>query len=97
MIPYIEFLRRKMALSATFGQPVAADAVHPVLSLISRYSNPGDLVFDPFGGLATVPMRALRHGRRDAGSSSTPHPHYPRPRLDGRDRRLRGRPALAHH
>jgi hypothetical protein len=39
--------------------------------LISRFSNPGDLVFDPFGGLATVPVRALRAGRRGPASSST--------------------------
>jgi len=32
--------------------------------LITRYSNPGELVFDPFGGLFTVPVRALRAGRR---------------------------------
>lgn len=32
--------------------------------LIARFSNPGDLVFDPFGGLFTVPVRALRAGRR---------------------------------
>lgn len=32
--------------------------------LINRYSNPGDLVFDPFGGLFTVPVRALALGRR---------------------------------
>ena len=32
--------------------------------LINRYSNPGDLVFDPFGGLMTVPVRALHLGRR---------------------------------
>jgi len=32
--------------------------------LITRYSNPGDLVFDPFGGLFTVPLRALHLGRR---------------------------------
>jgi hypothetical protein len=32
--------------------------------LISRYSNPGDLVYDPFGGLFTVPLRALHLGRR---------------------------------
>jgi hypothetical protein len=32
--------------------------------LIGRYSNPGDLVFDPFGGLFTVPVRALHAGRR---------------------------------
>lgn len=32
--------------------------------LIERYSNPGELVFDPFGGLSTVPYRALHLGRR---------------------------------
>jgi hypothetical protein len=32
--------------------------------LIVRYSNPGDEVFDPFGGLFTVPYRALGLGRR---------------------------------
>ena len=34
--------------------------------LIARWSEPGELVFDPFGGLFTVPMRAIiagRHGR----------------------------------
>lgn len=31
--------------------------------LIERYSNPGELVFDPFGGLGTVPVRALKAGR----------------------------------
>ena len=32
--------------------------------LIERYSNPGELVYDPFGGLFTVPLRAMRLGRR---------------------------------
>jgi hypothetical protein len=32
--------------------------------LINRYSNRGDLVYDPFGGLFTVPVRALRLGRQ---------------------------------
>ena len=32
--------------------------------LITRYSNPGELVYDPFGGLFTVPLRALKNGRR---------------------------------
>ncbi len=31
--------------------------------LIDRYSNPGDVVYDPFGGLMTVPYRAIAKGR----------------------------------
>jgi hypothetical protein len=36
--------------------------------LIERYTNPGDLVFDPFGGLGTVALRALKLGRKGRGS-----------------------------
>jgi hypothetical protein len=32
--------------------------------LIGRFSNPGDTVYDPFGGLFTVPLRALKAGRK---------------------------------
>ncbi len=32
--------------------------------LIDRYSNVGDLIFDPFGGLMTVPLCAIKRGRR---------------------------------
>ena len=32
--------------------------------LIERYSNKGELVFDPFGGLFTVPYRAILKGRK---------------------------------
>ena len=32
--------------------------------LIERYSNKGDVVFDPFGGIGTVPYCAVRQGRR---------------------------------
>lgn len=35
--------------------------------LIERFSNPGDLVFDPFGGLGTVPVRAMKAGRLGRG------------------------------
>ena len=42
--------------------------------LIERYSNPGDLIYDPFGGLATVPYRAVLAGRR--GYSSELNPGY---------------------
>lgn len=32
--------------------------------LIERYSNKGEVVFDPFGGIGTVPYCAVRMGRR---------------------------------
>jgi hypothetical protein len=32
--------------------------------LIERYSNPGEWIFDPFGGLMTVPYCAVKAGRR---------------------------------
>ncbi len=34
---------------------------------ITRWSNPGDLVLDPFGGLMSVPYRAVTLGRRGYG------------------------------
>lgn len=40
--------------------------------LIERYSNKGDLVYDPFGGLMTVPVRALMLGRRGGASELNP-------------------------
>jgi DNA modification methylase len=40
--------------------------------LIRRYSNTGELVFDPFAGLGTVPMMALRMGRRGQGVELNP-------------------------
>lgn len=36
--------------------------------LITRYTNPGDVVFDPFCGLGTVPLVANRLGRSGRGS-----------------------------
>jgi DNA modification methylase len=36
--------------------------------IITRYSNPGETVFDPFGGLMTVPYRALKLGRKGRAS-----------------------------
>lgn len=35
--------------------------------LIERYSNKGDLVFDPFGGLMSVPYTAIKMGRKGRG------------------------------
>ncbi|MEK3873674.1 MULTISPECIES: DNA methyltransferase [unclassified Paenibacillus] len=44
--------------------PLQLDIVERI---INRYSNPGDLVFDPFGGLMTVPYMAVKMGRRGYG------------------------------
>lgn len=38
--------------------------IETVERLINRYSNEGDLIFDPFGGIGTVPYIALKMGRR---------------------------------
>lgn len=40
--------------------------------LIDRFSMKGELVYDPFCGLGTVPMRAIMKGRRGAGSELNP-------------------------
>lgn len=40
--------------------------------LIERYSVKGDMVFDPFCGLGTTPMRAIMAGRRGSGSELNP-------------------------
>lgn len=44
--------------------PLQLDIVERI---INRYSNKGDLVLDPFAGLGTVPMMAVRMGRRGYG------------------------------
>ena len=40
--------------------------------LIERYTNPGELVYDPFCGLGTVPYCAIRKGRKGQGSELNP-------------------------
>lgn len=44
--------------------PLQLDIVERI---INRYSNEGDLVLDPFGGLMTVPMTAIKMNRRGYG------------------------------
>jgi hypothetical protein len=61
-----EQARRNLAMHVC---PLQFDIVD---RLIERYSNPGELVFDPFAGLGTVPMRALRAGRRGRGVELNP-------------------------
>jgi hypothetical protein len=43
--------------------------------LIERYSNPDDLVLDPFGGIGTVAVRALMAGRRGYTIELSPEYH----------------------
>lgn len=40
--------------------------------IINRYSNEGDMVYDPFGGLMTVPMVAVKMKRRGKGCELNP-------------------------
>jgi hypothetical protein len=44
--------------------PLPFDIVERAIRL---YSNPGDLVLDPFAGLFTVPYLAIKHGRKAMG------------------------------
>lgn len=39
---------------------------------IAQFSMPGETVFDPFGGLMTVPVRALKAGRKGVGIELNP-------------------------
>ncbi|MFA6038409.1 MAG: DNA methyltransferase [Legionellales bacterium] len=45
--------------------PLQLDIVERI---ITRYSNPGELIFDPFGGIMTVPYCALKLGRKGIGT-----------------------------
>lgn len=49
--------------------PLQLDIVERI---INRYSNEGDLVYDPFGGLMTVPMTAVKMKRRGYGCELNP-------------------------
>ena len=40
---------------------------------IERYSNPDDLVYDPFAGLFSVPYEAIKMGRRGIGTELNPN------------------------
>lgn len=65
-------INRMRTLNTTQSQRRAQMHVCPlqldiVERLINRYSNPGDVVFDPFAGLFTVPKLAVDMGRRGVG------------------------------
>lgn len=49
--------------------PLPFDIVDRV---IERFSNPGDVVYDPFGGIGTVPYRAILKGRKGLATELSP-------------------------
>lgn len=49
--------------------PLQIDIVERI---INRYSNKGDIVFDPFAGIFTVPMVAVKKGRKGYGIELNP-------------------------
>lgn len=49
--------------------PLQIDIVERI---INRFSNPGDTVFDPFAGLFTVPVQAVKMGRYGIGTELNP-------------------------
>ena len=51
--------------------PLQFDIVDRV---VENWSNPGELVFDPFGGIMTVPYRAIKLGRK--GKACELNPEY---------------------
>jgi DNA modification methylase len=53
--------------------PLQFDIVNRV---ITQYSMPGELVFDPFAGIGTVPMCAVQLGRRGYGTELSPDYYY---------------------
>ncbi|MBR6030191.1 MAG: DNA methylase N-4 [Clostridia bacterium] len=53
-------MNQKLAGKQMHVCPLQLDIVE---RLINRYSNPGEIVFDPFGGIMTVPYCAVKMGR----------------------------------
>lgn len=75
-------IRQTMTLDGNEGKGIAKDAEDekhlcplqmPVIERCVRlWSNPGDLVFDPFGGIMSTPVGAIRHGRKGLGLELKP-------------------------
>ena len=66
-------INRMLTLNGSQSQKGLQNHVCPlqfdiVDRLIERYSNPGETVYDPFGGLMTVPYRAILKGRKGRAS-----------------------------
>lgn len=64
---YAEFKRQRRQQMHVC--PLQIDIVE---RLINRYSNPGDLIADPFAGLFTVPYEAVKMNRKGKGVELNP-------------------------
>lgn len=62
--------------------------------LITRFTNEGELVFDPFGGIGTVPVRALKLGRKGRGVELNPSYHLDGVKYCQAEERKREMPSL---
>jgi hypothetical protein len=67
-----EWLRQIINAAGGSGLIVCPLQFDIVDRLIERYSNKGELVYDPFCGLGTVPYRAILKGRKGQGSELNP-------------------------
>ena len=70
---YDDFLHSKIQIAPNSGFSVSAKDIHPALKPHQRDAVMWAIrggrraLFDPFGGLATVPMMAVRMGRKGYG------------------------------
>jgi len=70
------------------GHPTAKP-LRLMLDLVADFTEPGDLVLDPFAGTATTGVAALRLGRRFAGAEAMPeYAALSRRRLEAEERGL---------
>lgn len=66
-----ELRRQALAMSVEdAGKTFDVDTM--AMDAVERYSNPGELVADPFGGLMTVPYMAVKMDRKGFGCELNP-------------------------
>lgn len=60
-------LQRKSAREEADEKHIAPLQLDAIERCIELWTNPGDLVYDPFGGIGSVPYQAVKMGRRGVG------------------------------
>lgn len=66
-ISRIDVLNGRMAREAEDEKHICPLQLDLIERCITRWSNPGDIVLDPFAGIGSVPFQALKLGRRGVG------------------------------